>query len=46
MCVCGGNDKSDDIEVENYSSQSNQVVEIRTGESNQSVDPVSETWHG
>ena len=37
LWVCGRDDQNYNIQVENYSSQSNQVVEVRTGESNQSV---------
>ena len=35
--ICGGNYKSDDIQVENDSSNSNDVVQIRTRQTNQSV---------
>ena len=33
--VCGWNDKCDDIQIENDSSQSNDVVEVRTRQTNQ-----------
>lgn len=37
VLVSGGNDKCDDIEVENYSSQSNDIVEFWARQTNQSV---------
>ena len=33
--VCGWNDKCDDIQIENDSSQSNDVVQVRTRQTNQ-----------
>ena len=33
--VSGGNDKCDDIQVENYGSQYNNIVEIWAGQTNQ-----------
>ena len=35
VMVCGWNDKCDDIQIENDSSQSNDVVEVRTRQTNQ-----------
>ena len=33
--VCSWNNKGDDIEVENNGSKSNDIVEVRTGQTNQ-----------
>ena len=39
--VSGGNDKYDDIQVENYGSKYNDIVEIWAGQTNQPVEEIT-----